>query len=82
MSSLFSEKKTWSDYFSNWGKTISKGTTDVLKSAESIADDSKNSINSTLGTKMGGKRGKRSHRRVAGKTHRKKSRRNNKSRRK
>ena len=78
----FFEKKqnSWSSYFSNLGKSISSGTADVVKGAESIATDSKTVIDTNLGTKMGGKRkhfGGKSRR----KTRRKMSRRNSKSRR-
>jgi hypothetical protein len=81
MGFLFGENKTWSNYFNGLGKTISKGTTDAYNSATKMATDgadaAKQSINSTTGYKVGGRRGTRKRR--GNKPRRKMSRRNSKS---
>ena len=73
----FFTKKTWSEYFKDLGNTVSKGTTDTLNGATSIANDAAKSIDATTGSKLtGGRRGTR--RRRGTKSRSTKSRRNRK----
>jgi len=51
---FFTKTKTWSEYFKGLGNTISKGTTDTLNGATSIANDAAKSIDATTGSKLTG----------------------------
>lgn len=74
-----SNKKTWSNYFNNLGKTISTGTTDTLNGATRLANDAGNSIRKTTGYNVAGgtrrRRGSKPRRTMSSRNSRSRSRR-------